>query len=217
MRRCAAVLALTLLVLTVPDRAFAHGFGIRYDIPVPFWLYAYGAAAAVVLTFVLLVDTKPVPHRYPRFDLLRVGWFRAVFAGRPFLLGLRLLAVAIFSLIILSGLLGDQTPTANFAPTFVWIVWWVGLAFLTALVGNLWELVNPWKILPYPAGWGVWPALALYFGFAWVELVFLGSARPSNIAVLALLYSAITGAASPWGSSMPLLSFRSNAAPAPCS
>ena len=233
MRRCTTILTLlALLVLAAPDRAFAHGFGIRYDIPVPFWLYAYGAAAAVVLTFVLLVDTKPVPHRYPRFDLLRVGWFRAVFAGRPFLLGLRLLAVAIFSLIILSGLLGDQTPTANFAPTFVWIVWWVGLAFLTALVGNLWELVNPWKILfewadglgkglepylPYPAGWGVWPALALYFGFAWVELVFLGSARPSNIAVLALLYSAITGAASPWGSSMPLLSFRSNAAPAPCS
>jgi hypothetical protein len=215
MRRCAAVLVLTALLLVVPDRAFAHGFGVRYDIPVPFWLYAYGAAAAVVLTFVLLVDTKPVPHRYPRFDLLRTGWFRAVFAGRPFLLGLRLLSVAIFSLVILSGLLGDQTPTANLAPTFVWIVWWVGLAFLTALVGNLWELVNPWKILfewadglarrlgfgkglgprlPYPARWGVWPALVLYFGFAWVELVFLGSAGPSNIAVLVLLYSAITWA-----------------------
>src|SRR5215211_3257850 len=215
MRRCTAVLLLTALLLAVPDLAFAHGFGIRYDIPVPFWLYAYGAAAAVVLTFVLLVDTKPVPHSYPRFDLLRIGWFRAVFAGRPFLIALRLLSVAIFSLVILSGLLGDQAPTANFAPTFVWVIWWVGLAFLTALVGNLWELVNPWKILfewadglarrlglgkglgaylPYPAGWGVWPALALYFGFAWVELVFLGSARPSNIAVLALLYSAITWA-----------------------
>ena len=212
MRRCTTILTLlALLVLAAPDRAFAHGFGIRYDIPVPFWLYAYGAAAAVILTFVLLVDTKPAPHRYPRFDLLRVGWFRTVFVGGPFLLGLRLLSVAIFSLVILSGLLGDQAPTDNFAPTFVWIIWWVGLAFLTALVGNLWELVNPWKILfgwaeglarrlgsglgpylSYPAGWGVWPALALYFGFAWVELVFLGSAIPSNIAVLALLYSAIS-------------------------
>jgi hypothetical protein len=213
MRRCTTALVLAALLLAVPDLAFAHGFGMRYDIPVPFWLYAYGAAAAVVLTFVLLVDTKPAPHRYPRFDLLRVGWIRAVFAGRPFLLGLRLLSVALFSLVILSGLLGDQTPTANLAPTFVWIVWWVGLAFFTALVGNLWELVNPWKItfewadglvrwlglgkglgpyLRYPAAWGVWPALVLYLGFAWVELVFLGSAIPSNIAVLALLYSAIT-------------------------
>ena len=98
MRRCTTILTLlALLVLAAPDRAFAHGFGIRYDIPVPFWLYAYGAAAAVILTFVLLVDTKPAPHRYPRFDLLRVGWFRTVFVGGPFLLGLRLLSVAIFS------------------------------------------------------------------------------------------------------------------------
>ena len=216
MRRCTAVLVLIAFLLAVPERgALAHGFGIRYDIPVPFWLYAYGAAAAVVLTFVLLVDTKPAPHRYPRFDLLRIGWFRAAFAGKPFLPALRLLSVALFSLVILSGLLGNQTPTDNLAPTFVWIVWWIGLAFFTALVGNLWELVNPWKILfgwaeglarrlgsgkgpepylSYPARWGVWPALTLYFGFAWVELVFLGSAIPSNIAILALLYSAITWA-----------------------
>ena len=208
--RCiTALLMLTILLLSLPGEALAHGFGVRYDIPVPFWLYAYGAAAAVVLTFVLLVDTKPAPHRYPRFDLLQVGWFRAVFASRPLLLGVRLVSVALFSLVILSGLFGDQTPESNLAPTFVWIIWWVGLAFFTVLLGNLWELVNPWKILcewaqvlaprlrkrqylPYPVGWGVWPALVLYFGFAWVELVFLGSSRPSNIAVLALLYSAIT-------------------------
>jgi hypothetical protein len=211
-RRFTAPLILIILLLALPGEALAHGFGMRYDIPVPFWLYAYGAAAAVVLTFVLLVDTKPAPHHYPRFDLLRVGWFRTVFAGKPFLLGLRLLSVALFFLVILSGLLGDQTPENNFAPTFVWIVWWVGLAFFTVLFGNLWELTNPWKrifqwaeglagrlmrtgkgpYLPYPAEWGVWPALILYCAFAWVELVFLGSSKPSNIAVLALLYSAIT-------------------------
>src|SRR5215210_771620 len=147
-RRVAALLFLTTLWLVLPaGGALAHGFGMRYDIPVPFWLYAYGAAAAVVLTFVLLVDARPVPHRYPRLDLLKVGWFRSVFASGPFLFGLRLLSVALFSLVILSGLIGNQQPTANLAPTFVWIIWWVGLAFLTALVGNLWELVNPWKIL----------------------------------------------------------------------
>jgi hypothetical protein len=202
------------LLLVPPDPALAHGFGVRSDIPVPFWLYAYGAAGAVVLTFVLLAEARPVPHRYPRFDLLRVGWFRAVFAGRPFLFGLRLLSVALFSLVLLSGLLGEQTPEDNFAPTFVWIIWWVGLSFLTALVGNLWELVNPWKILfewadglaqrllgaglelhePYPHGWGVWPAAVLYAAFVWVELVFYGSSVPISIALFGLLYSILT-----WG------------------
>jgi hypothetical protein len=214
-RRLTALLILVVSLLALPGEALAHGFGVRYDIPVPFWLYAYGAAAAVVLTFVLLVDARSVPHHYPRFDLLQVGWFPTVFASRPFLFVLRLLSVALFFLVIFSGLLGDQSATDNLAPTFVWVIWWVGLAFFAALVGNLWEIINPWKVIfewaeglvrqlgaekglglrqPYPAGWGVWPALALYVSFAWVEIIFLGSAIPSNIAVLALLYSAIT-----WG------------------
>ena len=111
-RRVTTLLLLVTLWLALPaGEALAHGFGVRYDIPVPF------------------------------------GWFRAVFTGGPFLFGLRLLSVALFSLVVASGLIGNQEPTANLAPTFVWILWWVGLAFFTALVGNLWELVNPWKVL----------------------------------------------------------------------
>ena len=185
---CLAVIAL----LAPPARAFAHGFGERYDLPVPLWLYLWGAAAAVVLSFVLVgffVGERHALHRYPRIDLLGLGWFRAVFASRPFLLALRLLAVLLFVLVILAGLLGDQAPAFNIAPTFVWVIWWVGLGYVTALVGNVWPLVNPWASLfdwadnlarrlgggeglelrdPYPRGWGIWNALPMYFGFVWV-------------------------------------------------
>jgi hypothetical protein len=100
-RRVAALLFLVTIWLVLPvGEAVAHGFGVRYDIPVPFWLYAYGAAAAVVLTFVLLVDTRPLPHRYPRLDLLSLRWFRDAFAGGPLLFGLRLLPVALFFLVV---------------------------------------------------------------------------------------------------------------------
>jgi hypothetical protein len=113
-------------------------------------------------------------------------------------------------LVILSGLLGRQEPGSNFAPTFVWITWWVGFSFFTAFVGNVWPLLNPWKVLfewaegiahrlgvrkglelnePYPPSWGVWPALALYAAFVWVENVFGGSAIPFDIALFTLLYS----------------------------
>jgi hypothetical protein len=76
-RRYIIILVLTVLLLAVPDRALAHGFGIRYDIPVPFWLYAYGAGAAVVLTFVLLVDTKPapLPAFRPAAGRMVSGWY----------------------------------------------------------------------------------------------------------------------------------------------
>jgi hypothetical protein len=196
--------------------ALAHGFEGRYALPVPLWLYLYGAAAAVLLSFVLVglfAGREGASRGYPRFDLLRIGFFRRVLAGRPVLLGLRLLSAALFLLVILSGLFGEQSPGYNFAPTFVWVIWWVGLSFFTALVGNLWALVNPWKILfewadglarrlgvedglelrePYPESWGIWPALALLFIFVWIELVSESSAAPFNIAVLTLLYSALT-------------------------
>ncbi|MDQ3328241.1 MAG: hypothetical protein M3506_06940 [Chloroflexota bacterium] len=43
-----------LLALAPMTGALAHGFGVRYTLPVPLWLYLYGAAAAVVLSFVLV-------------------------------------------------------------------------------------------------------------------------------------------------------------------
>lgn len=104
----------------------------------------------MLLSFVmvgLFIGKRGGTHRYPRFNLLQVGWFRAVFASRPFLASLRLLAVALFFLVIFSGLLGDRIPDDNFVPTFVWVIWWVGLGFLTAFIGNFWELVNLCKIL----------------------------------------------------------------------
>src|SRR5215210_8044394 len=214
-----SILALALLFLVVlPSQAFAHGLGQSQNLPLPFWLYLFAAATVVLLSFVqisLLVNEAHALPFYWRFNLLRVGAVCAVLTSRALLFGLRLLSVVIFLLVILSGLLGLQAPSANFARTFVWIIWWVGLSFFTAFVGNIWPLVNPWKVLfewaeglarrlgvekgldlgaPYPESWGIWPALVLYAGFIWIENNFEGSATPLYIAVLAVNYSVLT-----WG------------------
>ncbi len=209
---------LALLLLVPSGRAFAHGIGESQDLPIPLWLYLFGAATVVLVSFVqigLFVGEGHTLRRYPRFNLLRVGPLRALLTSRPLLFGLRLLSVALFVLVILSGLLGRQEPGSNFAPTFVWITWWVGFSFFTAFVGNVWPLLNPWKVLfewaeglahrlgvrkglelnePYPPSWGVWPALALYAAFVWVENVFGGSAVPFLIALFTLYYSVLTWA-----------------------
>ncbi len=219
MRRLLLVPLLATLLLLLPPLtrpALAHGFGARYDLPVPLWLYLFGSAAAIVLSFVvvgLFAGEGGGGRGYPRFDLLRLAPFRAVFASRPFLLGVRLVSAALFVLVVLAGLVGERAPDENLAPTLIWVIWWVGLALACAFAGNLWELVNPWKILfewadglarrlgagkglalnePYPASWGAWPAAALYLGFAWVELIFWGSYDPFYLAALVLLYSGIT-------------------------
>jgi hypothetical protein len=212
------ILTLALLLLAPPGEAFAHAFGRTYNLPVPFWLYLFGASAVLVVSFVqigLFVGAGHTLRSYPRLDLLRVGPLRALLTARPLLFALRLLSVTLFVLVILSGLLGQQNTDHNFAPTFVWIIWWVGFSFFTALVGNLWPLVNPWKVIfewaealvgrlgvqkglelnePYPTSWGVWPSVALYAIVIWVENVFGGSSVPRDVAFFAFNYSFLT-----WG------------------
>ncbi len=210
------ILTLALFVLAPPGQALAHGLGQSQNLPLPFWLYLFAAGAVVLLSFVqitLLVSERHALARYPCLDLLQIGSLRAILTNKALLFGLRLVSVTLFLGVILSGLLGQQAPSANFAPTFVWIIWWVGFSFFTAFVGNLWPLVNPWKVLfewaeglasllgvkrglylggPYPQSWGIWPALVLYALFIWIENDFEGSATPLYIALFTILYSMFT-------------------------
>jgi hypothetical protein len=215
-RYAPAFLILVPILIAAPERTLAHGFGERQDIPLPFWLYLFGMNAVVLATFVMIAlsfDERRAADWYPRRNLLQNRSLRGLLAGRPFLLGLRLLSTALFLLVVLSGFFGEQEPERNFAPTFVWVVWWVGLGLFTAFVGNVWPLINPWKILfgwadrlvrrlgrgrdlqarlPYPSALGAWPAVTLYTGFVWVEVVYPESSAPSSIALFVLLYSGIT-------------------------
>jgi hypothetical protein len=213
------VIPVALALLLGPPLArpvLAHGFGQTYDLPLPLWLYLWGTGAAVLLSFVpisLLAGgvRGDEPYRYPRYDLLKIAPLRAVLTARALLLGAQIMSVSLFLLVILGGFIGRQGANYNFAPTFVWILWWVGLSFLTAFAGNVWPLVNPWRTLfgwaerlaghlrvrlemgePYPAAWGVWPAVVLFGAFVWVELVFYGASLPSSISFLVLAYSALT-------------------------
>jgi len=197
--------------------AAAHGFGQRYDLPLPLSFYLFGTAAAVILSFIvvaLFARHTPGDQGYPRIDL---GGYRLCrWLTHPVLRGFfKLIAAGLFILAVLAGFIGDQDPYFNIAPTLVWIIWWVGLAMVSAFLGDLWRLINPWRSLfdmadrvyrrltgrpglawglPYPAALGVWPAVGLLFAISWTELVFPSPAVPANIAWLAVLYSLIT-----WG------------------
>jgi hypothetical protein len=195
--------------------AYAHGFGARYDLPIPLWLYATGAAAAVALSFVvigLFVRGTPRPRGYPRVNLLRWRGGRLLACPVVLLVG-RLLSVGLFAVVVIAGLFGDQRPVKNPVPTLIWVLWWVGLAYVSALVGNLWAVLNPWRTtfawmealyrrwcpqrelsrhLPYPQWLGVWPGVGLFLAFVWVENVFSGRAVPAYLALMAIGYSLLT-------------------------
>lgn len=215
-RRGAALVAVLAgaVLLFGTGTAQAHGFGQRYELPLPLSLYLYGAAAVVALSFLLLglvVRQAPPARNGCRYDLT------ATFVGRLLthpvcIVALKTVTLALFVVTIVAGLIGDQNPYRNIAPTLVWIVWWVGLAYVAAFVGDLWALINPWRTTfdavywlagggaklsrrrPYPSALGVWPACVLLLGFAWLELVYPNAAVPAYIAGLAIAYSILT-----WG------------------
>ena len=197
--------------------AAAHGFGQRYDLPLPLSLYLFGTASAVVLSFVvagLFMRQPSQAQSYPRINLLTFALGRLI-AGPTFGLLLKLVSAGLFVLTIAAGFWGDQNPYRNIAPTLVWVVWWVGFTLVSAFLGNLWPLINPWRSIfewaeqawrtaglgknlgrptRCPEALGVWPAVALLLAFAWIELVFPSPAVPRNIASLAVGYSIITWA-----------------------
>jgi hypothetical protein len=208
-----AVAAASLYALVIP--AQAHGFGQRYDLPLPLSLYITGACVAIVVTFLivgLFVRDAPRAQDYPRLDLsaYRAGRLIAL-PGLAF--ALKFCGLAIFIVTIIAGFRGQEDPYRNIAPTMVWIIWWVGLAYVCAFVGNLWALINPWNTiyesietiycglasrpalslgLPYPEKLGTWPAFVLLLAFSWTELIYPSPAVPLHIAWLAIGYSALT-------------------------
>jgi hypothetical protein len=126
---------------------------------------------------------------------------------------LQAISVSLFLLVLAAGFFGSQDASKNFAPTFIWVIWWVGLAYVAALVGNLWPAINPWSIvfaglervvprlglpnrlglgLRYPPWLGVWPAVVLFGLFAWFELIVETSKLPDTLATTILIYSGIT-------------------------
>ena len=199
----------------VPGSLFAHGFAQRYDLPVPLGLYLAGAAAAVVLSFLVIaffVRGKRVLDSYPRLNLLANPLGR--FFASPFPVQLlRLFSVGFLALVIVAGYIGDENPFENIAPTAIWVIWWVGFAYISGLVGDLWAVINPWSAvyrwaenlwqvlfpstgfginLSWPGWLGRWPAVLLFAWFVWAELIWPQSDTPASLAKAALTYSVIT-------------------------
>lgn len=214
-RRLTVAAASALCATGAAGHAHAHGFGARYDLPIPLSLYLAGAGLTVAVSFVMLaafMRRAPGSGAHWRFDATRIPGARFIMAP-AFLLACRALAVALYVAVVAAGLFGVQSPLKNIAPVMVWAIWWVGMAYVSALLGDLWALVNPidtlfrWaealyaRIRPghrlsmglrYPNAVGAWPAVVLFVAFVWMELVWEHSDAPAYLAAAMLAYSALT-------------------------
>jgi hypothetical protein len=205
LRRAAWVGAGATVLLASATPAAAHGIGGRLDLPVPVWLFVYGAAAAVIVSFVALgalwrqprLEEDPPGRRLP-------SWMQSVLTG-PVPNGVvRAVSVMLFLVVVIAAGSGQDSAAKNLAPVFVYVWFWVGLAFAHALFGNWWATLSPWDTIAralgigerpprqYPVALGAWPAAVMLLGFLWLELVSPNAASPRTIFVAILVYTAIT-------------------------
>jgi hypothetical protein len=190
----------------------AHGIGGVRDLPVPEWLFFWGAGVVLVVSFLALGalwrrpllsparEGRPAPEglsRIVRSPVLRVA--------------LQVVAVGLFLLVFVAAVAGDTDPFRNLAPTWVYVIFWLGLPLLSAVLGDVWRVLSPWRALAdayvwvrergggtarplaeYPVALGRWPAVVAIFAFAALELAYSDPSSPRALGFAIGLYAYVT-------------------------
>jgi hypothetical protein len=192
----------------------AHALVARKDLPVPAWLFAWGASIVLIVSFFAL----SIGWRTPRFEQER---WRSLGAGLSrTLLGLPVqvlcgaIGVSLLGFSIYAGLHGTEAPDRNFALTFIFVTVWLGFPALSVVFGDVFRPFNPWRAigrafgggfaalagqppahLRYPERLGRWPAAVGLLAFVWLEVVWGASGgvavglSPHAAGLAALCYS----------------------------
>jgi hypothetical protein len=195
----------------------AHALVARKDLPVPSWLFAWGASIVLIISFFVL----SVAWRSPRFEDERwrpVGFrLSRIVLGLPMRVACGAIGVFLLGFAIYAGLHGTEAPDRNFALTFLFVTVWLGFPFLSVLLGDVFRAFNPWRAigrtvggvftalagqrpahLAYPRALGRWPAALGLIAFVWLEVIYGASGgvavglSPHAAALAALLYSGYT-------------------------
>lgn len=187
----------------------AHGIGGVRDLPVPASFFYTTAAIVLVVSFVVLglLWRRPLLERHAGGRLLP-RTLQAVLLSRPLRVLLGAGSVALLILTLATALFGTTTELLNFAPTFVYVIFWLGIPLLSVTLGDVWRVLSPWRaiadatvwllerggrdarpVLVSPWAWGRYPAAAALFAFVALELAHPRPAYPRTLAIAIALYS----------------------------
>ena len=128
----------------------------------------------------------------------------------PLRIVVQVVSVVLFVMVWVSALLGDTDPFRNLAPTWIYVIFWLGVPALSVLFGNVWRGLSPWRALAdlfvwlrelgggearplaeYPERFGRWPGAVVLFAFATMELAYSDPASPRALAFAIAVYTYI--------------------------
>jgi hypothetical protein len=194
-------------------RILAHGVGTRTDLPIPIGLALFGAGAAILLTFSVLL----LFWRTPRLG--GAGSGRALprgvqdVADSPLLRRTAQFLVLLAAvLVVVAAFAGPADTPHNIAPWVFYVTFWVGLVPASLLLGPVWRVLNPLRLLhaglsrvapPAPGtarlpAWGVWPGAVSLAAFLWLELVYPGRSQPGTVGAFLVGYAVVHLALALW-------------------
>jgi hypothetical protein len=187
----------------------AHGIGVVRDLPIPAAYFFVGAVVVLVASFVLLFYLWRRPLLEAHAGGRRLPHtISAVVLSRPVRIVLGAFSVGLLVLTLATALFGTTIELLNFAPTFVYVIFWLGIPLLSLLFGNVWSVLSPWRAIADAAVWllelggqearpvlewtgrmGRYPAAAALFSFVALELAHPRPAYPRTLGIAVALYT----------------------------
>jgi hypothetical protein len=195
----------------------AHALVARKDLPIPAWLFAWGASIVLIISFFAL----SAAWRKPRFENER---WRPVGRGLsdallsvPVQVLCGAIGVFFLGFSVYAGLKGTEAPDRNFALTFLYVTAWLGFPLFSVIFCDVFRPFNPWRAvarvvggaftliagqppahLKYPQRLGRWPAAITLLAVVWLEVVYGASGgvavglSPHSAGMAALIYTLYT-------------------------
>lgn len=187
----------------------AHGIGGVRDLPVPESYFFSGAAIVLVLSFVLLGALWRQPQLERRAGGRSLpGGLQRVLRARALRVLLQSVSAGLLLVTFWAALYGTPLPLENFAPTFVYVTFWLGIPLLSVVFGDVWRVLSPWRAIAdfsvwllelggrearplfrYPERAGRYPAALALLAFVALELAHPRPADPRVLAVAIALYT----------------------------
>lgn len=187
----------------------AHGIGGVRDLPVPESFFFTSAAIVLVVSFVALgaLWRGPLLERHADGRRLPRG-LETVLVSRALRVLLGAISVGLLALVLATAFFGTSLELLNFAPTFVFVAFWLGLPLLSVLLGDVWRVLSPWRAIADATVWvvertgrvaqplldptqrfGRYPAALALFAFVALELAHPRPAYPRTLGVAVALYT----------------------------